>query len=229
MTDTINLPDPIADAFHIGDLFSGAVSPLLVLLTLAVAFVIGMFVFFIYKKTFGGVLYSRTFNTSLVLVTMVTSLVLLLINNNLTMSLGTVGALSIVRFRTAVKEPMDIVFMFWAIAEGMALGAQFFDVALIAALVIGVVMVIFSLVKRRGTGSYLLIIHYHEAATQQINGIFKRLPGARIKSKTAQPDAIELTLEVRLNDSETNIAERLMRIEGVYDASLISHQGDMIS
>ncbi len=229
MTDTINLPDPIADAFNIGDLFSGAVSPLLVLLTLAVAFVIGMFVFFIYKKTFGGVLYSRTFNTSLVLVTMVTSLVLLLINNNLTMSLGTVGALSIVRFRTAVKEPMDIVFMFWAIAEGMALGAQFFDVALIAALVIGVVLVIFSLIKRRGTGSYLLIIHYHEAATQQINSIFKRLPAARIKSKTAQPDAIELTLEVRLNDSETNIAERLMRIEGVYDASLISHQGDMIS
>jgi hypothetical protein len=200
-----------------------------IILSLAMALLIGGAIFIVYKKTFGGVLYSRTFNLSLILLTMVTTLVLLLINNNLTMSLGMVGALSIIRFRTAVKDPMDTAFMFWAVSEGMALGAQFFDVALIGMAVIGVVMVVISLFKARGSMPYLLILHYHEQANGHVKGLIKQLPRTRVRSRTAQRDGLELTVEVRLRDEETAVVDRFLRIEGVYDATLIAHQGDLVS
>ncbi len=117
------MPDPIASTFNIKSLFTATISPLQVVFTLLLAVVVGWYVFFNYRKTFGGVMYSRTFNLSLVLLTLVTSLVIMLISSNLTLSLGMVGALSIVRFRTAVKDPVDTVYMFWAVGEGIALGA----------------------------------------------------------------------------------------------------------
>ncbi len=223
------MADPVATAFNIKDLFNSSLSPLQIVFTLAVALVLGAFVFFIYKKTFGGVLYSRSFNLSLILLTMVTSLVLLLINNNLTMSLGMVGALSIVRFRTAVKDPMDTVFIFWAVGEGMALGAQFFDVALIGALVIGLVMVLLTSFKVRSSMPYLLILHYHEGANGPVKALLKQLPRCRLKSKTVQRDGVELTMEVRLREEETSVVDKFLRIDGVYDATLISHQGELVS
>lgn len=219
----------LTEAFNLADLFNSTLNPLTILVTLAAALVLGLFEYFIYKKTFGGVLYSRTFNLSLVLLTMVTSLVLLLINNNIVMSLGMVGALSIIRFRTAVKDPMDTVFMFWAVGEGMALGAQFFDVALIGALVIGLVMVLLTTFKVRSSMPYLLILHYHESASAQVKGLIKQLPHARLKSKTVQRDGVEMTIEVRLKEEETGAVDRFLRIEGVYDATLVSHQGDFVS
>lgn len=223
------MTDPIAEAFNIKDLFNSSLSPLQVVLTLLVALVLGAFIFFVYKKTFGGVLYSRSFNLSLILMTMVTSLVLLLINNNLTMSLGMVGALSIIRFRTAVKDPMDTVFMFWSMGEGLALGAQFFDVALIGAVVIGVVLVMISMFKTKGSMPFLLILHFHEAAGAPVKNLVRQLPRARVRSRTAQKDGIELTVEVRLRDEETAVVDKFLRIDGVYDASLIAHQGDFVS
>jgi len=221
--------DPIAQAFRITDYFSGSISPIQIVLTILVAFLIGGFIYLIYKKTFSGVMYSRSFNLSLVMLTMVTSLVLLLINNNLTMSLGMVGALSIVRFRTAVKDPIDTVFMFWAIAEGMALGAKFFDVALIGMLVIGAVMVIITSFRRRSNLPYLLVLHYHEGASQAVRSLVRQLPKHKLKSKVVRQEDVELTLEIRLQENETAIAEKFMRIGGVYDATLLSHEGDMIS
>ena len=203
-------------------------NPLQVVITLAVAFLIGIFVFFIYKRTFGGVMYSRNFNISLVMLTLVTSMMLMLINNNLTLSLGMVGALSIIRFRTAVKDPIDTVFMFWAVGEGIAIGTKYYDVAVIAAIIIGVIMVILNLSKNRGARPYLLILHYHENCSQQITKMVKQIPGARFKSKTVQRDGVELTMEVRLHDDETGFVEKFLRLEGVYDASLISHQGDIV-
>lgn len=215
--------------FSFSDIFSITLSPLQVILTLVIALAVGLFVFFIYKKTFGGVMYSRNFNLSLIMLTMVTSLMLMLINNNLALSMGMVGALSIIRFRTAVKDPIDTVFMFWAVGEGIAVGTKFYDIAVIAALIIGVIMMVLTVFKGKASMPYLLILHYHEGASQQVRQMVKQLPNARMKSKTAQRDGIELTMELRLKENETGFVEKFLRVDGVYDATLISHQGDIVS
>ena len=126
--------------FTFADIFSLSMSPLQVIVTLLMALVVGGFICFVYKKTFGGVMYSRNFNLSLIVLTMVTALMLMLINNSLALSLGMVGALSIIRFRTAIKDPMDTVFMFWSVGEGIAIGTKFYDIAIISAIIIGVVL-----------------------------------------------------------------------------------------
>ena len=186
--------------------------PMLTILTVLAAFLVGLYVFFIYRITFAGVIYSRTFNLSLVMLCMVTATVIMFMANNVKLSLGMVGALSIVRFRTAIKDPIDTVFMFWAIAEGIALGAGYFIAGVIAAVFIGLCMILISVIKGRSTMPYLLI-----------------LPQGRIKSKTVQREGIEMTVELRVRQSETGFVDKFMRVEGVYDATLIAHQGDMIS
>jgi len=223
------MADPVATAFNIKDLFSATLNPLQVVITLVVALLMGLYIYFIYKKTFGGVMYSRSFNLSLVMLTMVTSLVIMLITSNFTLSLGMVGALSIVRFRSAIKDPIDTVYMFWAVGEGLALGAGFYDVAVIAGLIIGILMVVVTSIKGRNTLPYLLILHYHEAASQQVMVMVKKIPGARLKSKTVQRDGVEMTIEVRIKQEETGFVDKFLRVEGVYDATLISHQGDLVS
>ena len=223
------MTDPVATAFNIGDLFSGTLNPVQVVLTLLIALAIGVFLYFIYKKTFAGVIYSRSFNLSIIMLTMVSSLVIMLISSNLTLSLGMVGALSIVRFRTDVKDPIDTVFMFWAVGEGLALGAGFVDVGLIGALVIGVVMVIVTSMKGASTSPYLLILHFDDRASQQIKGLVKQLPKAHVKSKTVQRDGIELTVELRVRESDTDFVDKFLRVPGVFDATLVAHQGDLIS
>ena len=215
--------------FSIGDLFSGTLNPIRVVLTLLIALGVGGFLFLIYKKTFMGVVYSRSFNISLILLTMVSALVLMLISSNLTLSLGMVSALSIVRFRTAIKDPIDTVFMFWAVGEGLALGAGFVDVGLIGALVIGVIMLVIGSARSNGTQPYLLILHYDERASQQIKSLVKQLPKAHVKSKTVQRDNMELTIELRVHESETDFVDKFLRVPGVYDATLVAHQGDLIS
>ena len=221
--------DPLATAFNIKQLFSSTLNPLQVVLTLLIALAIGAFLYFIYKKTFSGVVYSRSFNLSLIMLTMVSAMVILLISSNLTLSLGMVGALSIVRFRTAIKDPIDTVFLFWAVGEGLALGAGFVDVGLIGALVIGVVMVIVTTMKGNATMPYLLILHFDERASQQIKGLVRQLPKAHIKSKTVQREGIELTIELRIRDTETDFVDKFLRVPGVFDATLVAHQGDLIS
>ena len=215
--------------FSFADIFTLSMSPLRVLITLLLALAVGGFICFIYKRTFGGVMYSRNFNLSLIVLTMVTSLMLMLINNSLALSMGMVGALSIIRFRTAIKDPMDTVFMFWSVGEGIALGTKFYDIAVISAIVIGVVLAAMGAFKFKGTSPYILIIHYDEAASAQIKQMIKQLPSPRLKSKTVQRDGIELTMELRLKDNETGFVEKFLRVDGVYDAALISHQGDIVS
>ncbi len=215
--------------FSFADIFTLSMSPLRVLITLLLALAVGGFICFIYKRTFGGVMYSRNFNLSLIVLTMVTSLMLMLINNSLALSMGMVGALSIIRFRTAIKDPMDTVFMFWSVGEGIALGTKFYDIAVISAIVIGVVLAAMGAFKFKGTRPYILIIHYDEAASAQIKQMIKQIPSPRLKSKTVQRDGIELTMELRLKDNETGFVEKFLRVDGVYDAALISHQGDIVS
>ena len=203
------------------------VLPLLV--TVVLAFVIGLFVYLIYRLTFSGVIYSKTFNMSLVMLTMVTTMVILIMSNNVKLSLGMVGALSIVRFRTAIKDPIDTVFMFWAIAEGIVLGAGFYLVAIIGAILIGVFMLLLASSKKKASLPYLLILHYEERASKQIKSMVAQIPYARVKSKTVQREGIELAVELRIRSSETGFVDKFLRVDGVYDATLIAHQGDMIS
>lgn len=190
---------------------------------------VGLYVFFIYRVTFSGVIYSRTFNLSLVMLSMVSAMVIMFMSNNVKLSLGMVGALSIVRFRTAIKDPIDTVFMFWAIAEGIALGAGYFIEGVVGAIFVGLLMVILTMVKGRSSAPYLLILHYDESASRQIKQMVAQLPQGRIKSKTVQRDGIEMTVELRIRQSETGFVDKFLRVEGVYDATLIAHQGDMIS
>ncbi len=213
----------------LSDLFVIHFSPLRMLIALALALVMGLYIFFIYKKSFGGVMYSRNFNVSLVLITLVTTLVLMLISSNLTLTLGMVGALSIVRYRTAVKDPIDTGFIFWAVGEGLALGVGFYDAAIIGGVIIGIFMLLLSAFKVRSAMPFLLILHYSEGASGTVKQMIKQLPGARVRSKTARRDGIEMTLELRLKDNETGFVEKFLRVEGIYDASLISYQGDMVS
>ena len=215
--------------FSIGDLFSGTLNPIRVVLTLLIALGVGGFLFLIYKKTFMGVVYSRSFNISLILLTMVSALVLMLISSNLTLSLGMVGALSIVRFRTAIKDPIDTVFMFWAIGEGIALGAGFILAAIVGAILIGIFMLLLASSKKKASLPYLLILHYEERASKQIKAMVAQIPYARVKSKTVQREGIELAVELRVKSSETGFVDKFLRVDGVYDATLIAHQGDMIS
>ncbi len=203
------------------------VLPLLV--TVILAFVIGLFVYLIYRLTFSGVIYSKTFNMSLVMLTMVTTMVILIMSNNVKLSLGMVGALSIVRFRTAIKDPIDTVFMFWAIAEGIVLGAGFYLAAIVGAILIGVFMLLLASSKKKASLPYLLILHYEERASKQIKSMVAQIPYARVKSKTVQREGIELAVELRIRSSETGFVDKFLRVDGVYDATLIAHQGDMIS
>ena len=210
-------------------LFSSTLNPLRVIISLVAALIIGLIIYFVYRKTFAGVVYSRSFNLSLIMLTMVSTLVLMMISSNMALSLGMVGALSIVRFRTAVKDPMDTVFLFWAIGEGLAVGAGFLDVGFIGVLVIGLLLFIITGIKTSQASPFLLILHYDERASQQIKGMVKQLPKARVKSKTVQRDGIELTVELRVRESDVDFVDKFLRVQGVYDATLVAHQGDMLS
>jgi hypothetical protein len=225
--DTTSINDIVNNSGF--SLFSNGIEPLQIVITLLLALAMGLFVYFIYKKTFAGVMYSRSFNLSLVMLTMVTSMVIMLISSNLTLSLGMVGALSIVRFRTAVKDPIDTVFMFWAIGVGIALGAKFYEVAIIASVVIGLVMVGMTVFKMRGAAPFLLVLHYNEAASGHIKALVKQIPKSKVKSRVVRPGGIELILEVRVRAEEAGFVDKFLRVDGVYDASLISYEGDVIS
>ena len=203
--------------------------PWLTIITVALGLVLGLFVFFVYRVSFSGVVYSRSFNLSLVMLTMVSSLVIMFMSNNTRLSLGMVGALSIVRFRTAIKDPIDTTFMFWSIALGIALGAGYFIEAIVGAILIGIVMIIVSAMKGSAAQPYLLILHFDESAAKQVKQMVAQLPRARLKSRTVQRDGIEMAIELRIGQNETGFVDKFLRVEGVYDATLIAHQGDMIS
>ena len=219
-----SITDGIADAFNFGEITIGRI-----LITLVLSFVLGLFVYFVYRKTFAGVMYSRNFGISLVMLSMVTATIIMPITSNLTLSLGTVGALSIVRFRTAVKEPMDSAFMFWSIALGIMLGARFFLPAIVCSLIMGLLMIVLSSMKLRSTMPFILVVRYSEDATKNVNELFKRMPEGRVKSRTVTRTGIELTVELRLRNSDTQVVDRFLQIPGVFDAALISYSGDIVA
>ena len=174
-------------------------STLDVLLALGLAFVLGLFIFLIYKKTYQGVMYSDSFGVSLIAMSMITSLVIIAVTSNVVLSLGMVGALSIVRFRTAIKEPMDIAFLFWAIAVGIVLGAGLLPLAIIGSVIVGIVIVVFS-TRKLGDIPYILVVNCeNEEAEMSVNELIKEeAKKSVLKSKAVNNLGIELTYEVRI-------------------------------
>lgn len=195
-----------------------------VVVGLLISFAIGMFIYAIYRKTFRGVVYSYNYNVSFVLMTMITTLVIMTISTNIVLSLGMVGALSIVRFRTAVKDPLDIVYMFWAISSGIATGAKIYPLAIGGSIIIGLVIIWLSKRKIREE-AYLLIIRHTDEAIALLRPELKKLRG-KLKSKNVRKNYTEVTYEIKLADDNTAFLQTLIDIEGVSDASLVNYTGD---
>ena len=205
-------------------------STLDVLLALGLSFVLGLFIFLIYKKTYQGVMYSDSFGVSLIAMSMITSLVIIAVTSNVVLSLGMVGALSIVRFRTAIKEPMDIAFLFWAIAVGIVLGAGLLPLAIIGSVIIGIIIVIFS-TRKIGDTPYILVVNCENEETENTaNTLIKEeAKKSVLKSKAVNKLGIELTYEIRIKDDNTGFVNRVSACEGVTNAVLVSYNGEYMS
>ena len=207
----------------------GRLSVLDIFIGLSLAFLMGMVISYIYKKTFQGVLYSYTFSTSLVMMALITSLIIMIIGINLVLTLGMVGALSIVRFRTALKDPMDIVFIFWAIAIGLATGAKLYLLALIGMVFISLAVIL--LFKYRAADlTFMLVIRYNDD-TYVDDNVIKELRKLKysLKSKTLARGKMELVVELRLTGEDTSFVEKLSSINGVSDTVLIRYSGEHVS
>ena len=204
-----------------------SVSLLDMALALFLAFGLGMFIFFVYKKTFSGVMYSSGFGVTLIALTMITTLVILAVTSNVVLSLGMVGALSIVRFRTAIKEPLDIAFLFWAIAAGIVLAAGMIPLAVFGSAVIGAVLLLF-VNKKTYLNPYIVVLscENYESERRALDFLEKQVKRIVVKSKTAQKGQIELNLEIRMKEENTDFINILSEMEGVTSAVLVSYNGD---
>ena len=204
------------------------VSPIEIVLNLGVSFLVAIFIFNVYKRTFQGVLYQRSFNISLVAISMVTTLVIIIISGNLILSLGMVGALSIVRFRTPIKDPVDLVFIFWSITVGIANGVGQFNISIIGSILLSLVLLRMS--KQKQTEQpYLLVMQLlpNQDPTTLIESIEKSVDKFIIKSQTLTSAGREITAEIRLNNKDINLLTNLEKDNIVQKATLISYSGDM--
>ncbi len=194
------------------------------------ALVIGLFIFFIYKKTFTGIMYSTGFAMSLIGLSLVTTLVIMAVTSNVVLSLGMVGALSIVRFRAAIKEPMEIVFLFWSIAVGIVIGAGMIPLAVIGSVIIGIILVIFANKKFRNA-PYILIVNCEDEKAEEnaLNIIEKSVDKYVVKSKSINASGIELTAEIRVKNEAVNFVNRVNEISGVSGATLVTFNGEYMS
>ncbi len=197
------------------------------IIALVLAFVVGLFIMLIYKKTFKGVMYSNSFCVSLLALTLVTTLVILAVTSNIVLSLGMVGALSIVRFRTAIKEPLDIVFLFWSVAAGIVLGAGLLPLAIIGSILVGIILVIF-VNKDTKDNPYILIVNLQDDSIENsiLSFVKEKCKKYIVKSKTVSQAGLEFTLELRLSDMSTEFINTISKLEGVKNAVLVSYNGD---
>lgn len=205
----------------------GSVSILDMALAMVLAFGIGLFIFLIYKKTFMGVMYSSSFGVTLIALTMITTLVILAVTSNIVLSLGMVGALSIVRFRTAIKEPLDIAFLFWSIAEGIVLAAGMIPLAVFGGVFIGVILLLF-VNKKSQIIPYIVVLNCTGQDSEQkaMDFLRKRVRRCIVKSKTVQKSMVELTVEIRIKDEDTDFINTISGMNGVNSAVLVSYNGD---
>ena len=204
-----------------------SVSMLDMALAMALAFGLGVFIFFIYKKTYSGVMYSSSFGVTLVALTMITTFVILAVTSNVVLSLGMVGALSIVRFRTAIKEPLDIAFLFWSLAAGIVLAAGLIPLAVFGSLIIGIIILVFAN-KKESANPYIVVLHAEDSdAEKRATDFLKsRTKKCSVKTKTVKKGEVELNLDVRLKDENTDFINELSDMDGVQSAVLVSYNGD---
>lgn len=191
------------------------------------AIILGLFIFIIYKKTFSGVMYSAGFAMTLVGLSLVTTLVIMAVTSNVVLSLGMVGALSIVRFRAAIKEPMEIVYLFWSIAVGIVIGAGMIPLAVIGSAMIGIILLLFAN-RKLAENPYILIVNCRDEKAEQaaLAWIHKSVSRLMIKAKTVNSAGIELTSEIRIRSEALDFVNRIEEIEGVSSAALVSYNGE---
>ncbi|MBE5035721.1 DUF4956 domain-containing protein [Gallibacter intestinalis] len=196
-------------------------------IVLVLAFLLGLYIFFIYKKTYSGVMYSASFGVTLIALSLITSLLIMTIVSNIVLSLGMVGALSIVRFRTPVKEPMDIVFLFWAIAVGIVLAAGMIPLAVFGSLFIGIVLLVASKRKTRDN-PYILVLRCIDEKSEKeaIKLISEKTKRNNLKSKSVESGTVELNYEVRLIDDDSTFINQLEKMQGISNVTLVSYNGD---
>lgn len=198
------------------------------LIGLLVAFLVGLFIYAVYKKTFSGVIYSHSFNISLMIMTMATALIIMGISSNVLLSLGMVGALSIVRFRTPIKDPMDLVYLFWAIVSGILCGAGFIPLVIIGSILIGLVLILF-VNKITIENPYLLVVKYDDASVEaSMEHVIKEKSKKYIlKSKSVMPgDDLEATYEIRVKENDSHFINELTSIQGIRSAVMLSYDGN---
>lgn len=207
-----------------------SISILDMVIALALAFAIGLFIFLVYKKTFSGVMYSSGFSVTLIALTLISTFVILAVTSNVVLSLGMVGALSIVRFRTAIKEPLDIAFLFWAIAAGIVLAAGIIPLAVFGSVVIGVILLVFCNKKSKDSPYIVVISCAGEDTENNVSEYLKEnVKKMVIKSKTVSKDGVELNYEVRLIEENTKFINALANMHGVNNAVLVSYNGEYMN
>ena len=198
-----------------------------ILLSLVLALAAGLFIAWIYRRNYRGVMYSNNFTLTLVMMTLITCPVVMCIRESIQLSMGMVGALSIVRFRTAVKDPLDTAYMFWALTMGILLGAGQFFLTACAVVGIGLLLTLLVHIQSKGINSYLLVIRMGEEAERQANQLVNGLKVQQLKSKTVTGNGIEATYEVRVEKPDA-LLNKLRGVPGVYDATLVSYQGEAV-
>ena len=199
-------------------------TPWKIVIGLVMGCLVGLIIAFVYKRCYRGVLYSPTFSMTLMMLTLITTPVVMCIKSDIALSMGMVGALSIVRFRTAVKDPMDTAYMFWALTMGILLGAELYVHALAVVLGISIILFVMTFVRFRNPNGYLLVVHYDDYAEQEITQLIRRTVRQRkLRSKTVTRSGAEMTVEVRL-DSKQDLVSAVLNIEGVHDATLVACQ-----
>lgn len=205
--------------------FTGTISVDKVILSLLVAFLLGVFIVYIYKKTYSGVVYSKSYSICLVLLSMVTTLIVRTISSNLTLSLGMVGALSIVRFRTAIKDPLDTAFMFWAITTGIMSGTGLYLVSIIATICLGLFFVLGNIFIFKNNNKYLYVIKYDKKIEKKVSNKLENIKNYSLKSKSVSNGVVELTFEAATSKNDSSIIDEFNKLN-VISASVISYQND---
>lgn len=206
--------------------FTSSVSALDVILSVSIAFIISVYIIYIYKKTFSGVVYNKNISLTIIMLSLVTSLIIRTINANLSLSLGMVGALSIVRFRTAIKEPLDTGFMFWAITAGIMSGAGLYVIALVGSLILGLLFYLAYSINIKAKGQYLLVINYKENKEKDVNLKLEEIKEKKLKNKTINSNnEVEVTYEVVLEN--TDYINEIKKTNGVSSVNLISYKNDI--
>ncbi len=225
-TQLMSIVDETLKLF-VDDLHFSALTPAGIIASMLSALVCGVIIYLVYRFCYRGVVYSDNFNVLLVMITTITGFIIMTISSNVVLSLGMVGALSIVRFRSAIKDPLDIGFLFWSIAAGITAGAGLYFVAVIGTVLIAVIYIVFSMFKK-SKRNYLLIVHYNDAAEDNVNAVLGGMR-YRLKNKTKNGDSNEITIEIKVRNNDTSGLSRFKGIDGVTSVTLLEYNGEYMN